>query len=89
MNVNEFRDRKCTVLSDEEMNNINDTYTFIKIGGSCIDENSDYYNDDKYNWEMVVRAKSDYKYGRSMISRKYKLIRCTTMGEFYGSGEVD
>lgn len=89
MNVNDFISRKCTHPTKEEIKQIYKDYKEISFEGSFIDKNSEYYNDDKYKWEMVTTNDHDYKYGRMMISREYKLIRRTTMGEFYGAGTVD
>ncbi len=54
-----------------------------------VDYNNKQYDDEKYQWKMVYLRGNDEKYGRMMISEKYKLIRNTTMGEFYGNSAVD
>ena len=55
-----------------------------------VDYKDKVYDDDKYDWQMVhLRLANDHKYGRIMVSHDYKLRRGLTMGEFYGTGEVD
>lgn len=86
---NDFESRICTRLPQEEIKRIKKEYKEVKFEGSFMDENSEYFDNEKYNWEMVVGKDNDEKYGRMMISRKYKLKRRQTMGEFYGSSPVD
>lgn len=44
------------------------------------------YNNPRFAWKMCYLETDDEKYGRYMVSEKYKLWRNLTMEEFYGSG---
>lgn len=85
INCFSFRDVSYKKISDEEMDYIEKNYTKI----DNLDKNK-WIAHPKYHWEMVVRKNAnDYKYGRILIEREFKLYRSTTMGEFYGGGCVD
>jgi len=45
------------------------------------------YNNPRFAWKMCYLETDDEKYGRYMVSEKYKLWRNLTMEEFYGIEE--
>lgn len=81
MSVNDFIDRPHISVDEPTWDKYAE-YTMV-------DYEDKQYDDKKYNWKMVYLSSNDEKYGRIMISEKYKLRRGLTMGEFYGSGLVD
>ena len=80
---NAFISRERKELSDEEWNEVQ-KFQYVKC-----DTMKD-ISDPKYDWQMCVRKSArDYKYSRIMVSFSQRVYRGTTMGEFYGTSEVD
>lgn len=65
-------------ISEKEKKEIDETYT--KVSYKTIKD----IRDPKYQWETVVVNGNDAKYGRFVISKKFKIVRGQTAGEFYG-----
>lgn len=88
VDINAFVSREIKSVSKEERNRIKREYTQVDYNEK--DENGKLkYNNSKYNWEMIATAGFDQKYGREMVSHRYKIRRGLTMGEFYMNSTVD
>lgn len=83
-NCFDFVDISYKNISEEEYENIMNTFTCVKYT-----LNDMWICHPDYKWEMVCPVRKDSKYGRFMVDYNKKLYRKTTMGEFYGTSTVD
>lgn len=81
MSINDFKDKTHMAVNKAKWKEYQ--------GYTNVDHKDKQYNDKKYEWKMVYLETNDEKYGRIMVSEKFKIRRTLTMGEFYGSGIVD
>lgn len=81
MSINDFKDHRHEAVNKNKW----DEYSnYTKV-----DYNDEQYDNHKFNWKMVYLESNDEKYCRMMVSEAFKLRRGLTMGEFYGTSEVD